>query len=466
MTLKHTIVHGTLWAGGAQVLSMGCNFLLTIVLARGLTPTEYGLYFIALNTIVILVNVGTVGMDRSTVRLASIRLVEKDWQGLRALLAMCFRIVVVCSLAAAAGFLIAGPYAMTNWLHAPGLLPYIAIMAAWLVAATVQCELTEAFRGLNDIRMASLFGGVRSNGIVMAVAVCGLMGALAWLGRLTLASALWIMVMVAVASVAIGGAILVARIRRLAAAAPGATTTASVWSVRDALADGWPYWIAAIIVALRLQGGAWLAGAFDSNDKVALYGVAQRMMLLLAGPMIISNAVLPPIVAQLHASGQIRRLERVVRSVSGLILLPSLVLTIVLTVAGKFILHGLFSAFYEAAYPLLIILCVGQTANIATGAWQTVLPMTGNQRLMLVTSVLAMAIQLGLGLWLGFLYGVLGIAISFAASVTVANLVGMLFVRWRLGIWTFASLDAATIKDASGLVLAKLRGRKAAWQKI
>lgn len=466
MALKHTIFRGTLWAGGAQVLSMACNFALTIVLAHGLAPADYGLYFIALNSIVILANVGMAGMDRSTVRVASIRVVERDWRGLRVLLATCIRVVVMCAIAAAIGFIAVGHKVFTDFLHAPGLAPYVGVMALWLVLAAIQGELTEAFRGLNDIRLASLFGGVRSNGIVMAVAVLALMGGLTWMGRLTLAGALWVMVFVAGASVVAAAAMLIGRVRRLSATDEGSEASGTVWGVRDALLDAWPYWITAIIVALRLQGGAWLAGAFDNNDNVALYGIAQRMMLLLAAPMIIGNAVLPPIIAQLHAAGQLRRMERVIRSVSGLILLPSLLLTVLLMVAGKLVLHGLFSAFYEAAYPLLIILCIGQTANIATGAWQTVMPMTGNQRLMLVTSVLAMVIQLGLGVWLGSVHGVLGVAISFAVSVTVSNLVGMLFVRRSLGIWTFASLDVATIRDALEMVAAKLRGRKSAWQKV
>lgn len=466
MALKQTIFNGTLWAGSAQMLSMACNFLLTIVLARGLAPADYGLFFIALNTIVILVNFGALGMDRSTVRHASIRVVERDWRGLRNLLVTCFRIVFLCSLAAAAIFMVVGPAVFSHYIKAPGLLPYLGIMALWLIAATIQGELTESFRGLNDIRLASLFGGVRSNGIVMAVSVCSLMAVLTWTGQLTLARALWVMFAVAVAMVVVGAGILLLRVRRLTGSAPDGASIATAWSVRDALADGWPYWLTAIIVALRLQGGAWLAGAFDSNDNVALYGIAQRMTLLLAGPMIVGNAVLPPIIAQLHASGQVRRLERVVRSVSGLILLPSLLLTAVLVVAGRLILGGLFSPFYEAAYPMLLILCVGQAANIATGAWQLVLPMTGNQRLTLVASIISMLVQLGLGVWLGLRYGVLGVAVSFAASVVVSNLLGMGLVRWRLGIWTYASLDLGTIRDAAGLLIAKVRGRKVAWQKI
>jgi len=202
----------------------------------------------------------------------------------------------------------------------------------------------------------------------------------------------------------------------------------------------------------------------DTTDHVALYAVAQRMMLLLVGPMIIGNAVLPPVVAQLHSSNHLKRLERVIRSISGLILLPSLILMAILVFKGRIILNDMFGAYYSEAYPLLIVLCAGQTLNIATGAWQTVMPMTGNKRQMLITSAIALTTQLSLGLILGRSYGVMGVAIGFAASIVITNLTGMLFVHQRLGIWTFASLDLKTLKEAIGLVVGRF-SRKTALQR-
>lgn len=460
MALKHKIFHGVLWAGGAQVLSMGCSFLLTIVLARGLPPHDYGLYFIALNTVAILVNVGNLGMDRTAVRLASVRIVEGDWQGLRRVLLVCFLAVLVGSSLLTACFFFGAGGILEHALNAPGLIPVMGAVALWLFFATLQGQLTESFRGLNDIRLASIFGGVRSNGIATAVLVCGGMAILAFAGELTLARALWVMVAVAAAVVLVGLGALRAAVRRLGASEQSPVPRQPRWEVMRVFREAWPFWLAMIVMALRSQGGAWLAGGFDTPKHVALYGVAQRLQLLLAAPLIIGNAVLPPIIAQLHAAGQMPRLERVIRSVSGLILLPEIALTLMLFAFGDVILGKLFGQFYMAAFPLLLVLCAGQLLNIATGAWQMVLPMTGNQRLLLLTSAIALVIQVGLGVILGSQYGVMGIAVSVAAGMAASNMVGVLLVRRSLGIWTYASLDRAMIGDAVAMVQAKLRGQR------
>lgn len=469
MSLKQKVFNGALWASASQALSMACNFVLTMVLAKGLSPTNYGYYFIALSTVVILVNVGTIGMDRVVVRFASMRIANQDLAGLRPLVFTCLGMVVLgAGVTCLAFWLFANPF-FSKTLHMPELTLYLGVITVWLFSATVQGQLTETFRGLNDIRFASLFAGVRSNGILTALAVCGLMAAFWLSGRLTLSIALWIMPVTSVLIVITALIVLFAilpRAREGAAIEGGASVSpAPDWRARDALRESWPYWLTTIITALRLQGGAWLAGGLDTTDHVALYAVAQRMMILLVAPMIISNAVLPPIVAQLHSTDQLTRLGRVIRSISGLILLPSLVLMTVLLVGGKVMLHGLFGAYYEGAYPLLVVLCIGQTFNIATGAWQTVMPMTGNKRQMLVTSAIAMATQLSLGLILGHRYGVMGVAIGFSASIVITNLLGMFFVHSRLGIWTFASFDTAMLRDAAGLVAAKFSRRKPTWQR-
>ncbi len=464
MELKHTIFRGALWAGAAKVLAMGCSFLLTLVLARGLSPSDFGQYNIALSTVAILVNVGTMGMDRTAVRFLSIRIVQNDGAGLRRVLITCIGTVALAAAVVALAFHAVAASVMETWLHAPGLVPCVGIMAIWLFFATVQGEVTESFRGLNDIRMASLLGGIRSNGMVTAVGVCGAMAVLTFTGKLNLERALWVMVVVAAVIVGVGLARLNVSSRRIAAATQANARPPLPWTLRQAFGEAWPYWIAAFIVAIQAQGGMWLAGALDTTSNVARFSVAQRLILLLSGPMIIGNMVLPPIIAQLHAAGQIKRMERVIRSVSGLILLPSLALTLALVFGGKVFLQSVFGPFYATAYPMLVILCVGQVFNVATGAWQTVLPMTGNQRLMLVISTSAMVTLLVSGLILGRLYGVMGVAVGVGTSVVVSNLVGMFTVRWRLGLWTFASLDPALVGAAVGMLKARIQGRRASWQ--
>lgn len=458
-SLKEKMFGGALWAGAGKLLSMGSSFLLTLALARALVPAEYGTYFVALNTIVVLASVGTLGLDRVVVRFVAMRAIQHDTAGMRQVVWRCLGLVAAGGLTTAVAFKLLAPGPLVSILHMPDLVGYLGLLAAWILSATMQRQLAETFRGLNDIRWATLFGGVRSSGILNSMIACAAV-LLLWVGgQLSLFTALLVMLGTSIFVVVVASIVLWRRLR--AEHGHADAPAKSSWSAKTALLESAPLWFATLIVAFNTQGVAWLASAFDSPDRVALFGVAQRFVLLLMAPMIVINAVLPPIIAQLHSSDQLRRLQHVVRSFGGLILLPSLVLLIFLVAAGQPLLRMLFGAYYEASYPILLLLCAGQVVNIATGAWQIVMPMTGSKRQLLASTVVSMLTLLLLGIALGSRLGVLGVAIAFCVSTITTNLVGMLLVRRELGIWTFASLNVRTMLDARDMLVARLkRGMK------
>lgn len=453
---------GTMWAGAGKLFSMGANFIVTLVLARVLTPAEYGMFFVALTTIVIVASVGTLGMDQIVVRFAAMHAGKYDYTSARRVIVRCFSIVVAGTLVSCTGFFWFGPAFFQSALNMPTLAAYIGVLVVWLLFATLQRQLAETFRGLNDIRLATLFGGVRSSGIINAALTCFIILIL-WVGKqLTLFTAWLAMLGSSILVVLIATFVMWRYLRRHeqvqgAGGAYHLTTT-------TALREGWPLWLAMLVTVLSNVGGSWLAAGLDTSAHVALYGVAQRFVLLLVAPMVVINAVLPPVISQLHVSMQLKQMERIVRSVSGLLLIPTIALLAVLVVGGKPMLSLLFGAFYENAYLILVVLCLGQVVNIATGAWQVVLPMTGARHQMLASSMIAVITQLVLGLALGYRFGVLGVAIGFCASTVITNIVGMFFVHHKLGIWTYAAWSRCTMKGAVEMIATRIL-RRVVWSK-
>jgi len=237
MSLKHKVFNGTLWASAGQVLSMVCSFALTIVLARGLSPTDYGYFFVALNTVVIMVNVGMIGMDRVVVRFASMRIAHQDQAGLPRLVLSCFGMVLLGAGITCLGFALFARKFFSGLLNMPGLILYLGVITAWMFSATAQGQLTETFRGLNDIRFASLFGGVRSNGILNALIVTFLAAAFWLTGYLTLSIALSIMLATSILIVCIA-LITLAWLLRNARESGAAVSQTPAWSARNALQEG------------------------------------------------------------------------------------------------------------------------------------------------------------------------------------------------------------------------------------
>jgi O-antigen/teichoic acid export membrane protein len=75
-----------------------------------------------------------------------------------------------------------------------------------------------------------------------------------------------------------------------------------------------------------LLGGAdlWILGMFRPAEEVAIYGAASRVALIAGTPLVVANAALAPISAELHSQGQRQRLERLVQAAATLSTLPSL----------------------------------------------------------------------------------------------------------------------------------------------
>jgi O-antigen/teichoic acid export membrane protein len=333
-------------------------------------------------------------------------------------------------------------YLLTPWFFADVVKMPVAIalsgsMVLWLLVSTMQRQLAETFRGFNDIRCATLFGGFRNNGILISVLTCAAALVLWATGTMTLARAFAMTVCASLVVVLIAGSTLVRRLRAAELSPPAAP---SALALPNLLQEGWPLCLVVLISVLRL------------------FAIAQRFVQLLTAPLTVVNSLLPPLVADMYARGQIERLERVVKSVGGLASLPCMAVFVVILVAGRPLLGGLFGAHYQDAYPLLVILCVGQIAFIVTGAWQIVLPMTGHRHLALRVSMSAAAVHVAGSLIGGYFAGVLGVAIGASVGVLAGNLFGLYATRRYLGISTFISIRGSVLREAMTLLTKRVSG--------
>lgn len=455
--LKQRMVDGGLWAAGGRVAAIASSFVLNVVLARSLSPSDYGVYYVVLSTMIILATVGTAGMDRVAVRFIAARKAMGDWADVRAVIGRCLKTVLAATALLCLLFYLLVPWFFNRVLEVPAAVALSGLMVPWLFFSTVQRQLAETFRGLNDIRGATLFGGFRNNGILSSMLTCAAILALwAW-GTINLTT---------VFSTSAGTSLLVLSIaawtlhRRLRAPMPSPRPDASQggWTTLRVLHEGWPLWLASLIAVLRAQVSGWFAAGFDSTEQVALFAAADRFALLLTAPLTIVMMLLPPVVAELHARGQTRRMERVVQAVGGLASLPCIVILALIVLAGRQTLGLLFGAHYEAAYPMLIVLCIGQVAAIVTGSWQVVLPMTGLRRQTLHISMWAMSIQAACSVVGGYYAGAFGVAIGASAGAIAGNVLGMLSAHRHLSIWTFVSIRREVLKEATTLLSKRVSG--------
>lgn len=448
--LKGKMLDGGLWVLGGRLTSAFCAFALNLILARALSQSDYGAYFVALNTIVILATVATVGMDQVVVKFAATALGCGNIDRARYIIGKCATFVVCSSLVTSLGFYLISHWFFFEVINMPALTALAVPLCLWLVASTIQRQLAESCRGLGDIRAATIFSGVRNNGIMTAILTCFFGLVLYFTNALTLKSVFYASVLCSLLVVITAT---IALYRKFKVSERTAEWPVSrPFRVQSMLHGAAPLWLSMLVFTLRVQSMGWFASAYDLPENVALLGVAQRVVILFTTPLLMVNSILPPVVASMYAQGEVRRMGHVVQAINGLVSVPCILLLLGLIFGGRDLLGLLFGHGYTAAYGLMIVLCVGQVANMVTGSWQVVLPMTGMNAEILFVSTLEAFLQIAIS-WAGaYYFGVMGVVVGFSVSSVIGNIVGALVVRSRVGVWTLISFRRSVLREAAVLI--------------
>jgi O-antigen/teichoic acid export membrane protein len=459
-TLSERLLGGGIWAFGGKIATAFIGLTANALLARLLSPSEMGAYFLALSIVLFGTMVGSLGLNRVVVRFVAESVGLDQLGRTRYVVSTVFRLGGLGALSVGLAYLLFGYILGANLLNAPDLIAVNGLVAGWMMVATLQFLMAETFRGFQDIRLATIVGG----GSGMAGGLVGGLGAgillltclsLLWLfkGQATLATVLLLAVCSGVVSALLAGWILY---RKVAALPPrGVERAQARLDFKEMLRVGWPLLIINLTGVLLLQTDIWILSVFRSQEEVAIYGAASRLAVATLLMTWVLYAVLPPLIAEKYATGEIVILERILRAgatVTGVIAFPLLAGFVL--VPGN-ILRIVYGDYYEGGGWILGLLSFGLFVNVVTGMRGYVLTMTGNERRQLMISVVGGFVNI-LGCTLGAIYwGIYGVAVAAMTAMILQCLTELIAVYSRHGIWTHASLSS--VGDIKKLLAAKIR---------
>jgi O-antigen/teichoic acid export membrane protein len=412
-----------------------------ILLGRTLLPGAFGTVTVAVQVAFVASAGSRFGMDMASVRLVAIGRGARAGEHLRSLVDRCALVALAASVLLAALLAASAPlyggYARPIALAAAGI-PFIALTAVYLGAT----------RGLTQMRQTL---------------------AVFWIGQ----PVLWIVL--AGGAIAAGGetdAVVLAYDASwlLAAAAafvlwrrearPFSDRAATGEEVRAALRYGLPRAPAALLAQAIFWADLWILAAFESGTELDAYSAAARISQVLLLFLTSLNLVFSPFAADLHARGEVRRLEELFRRSTRWALAATLPLLIVLFVAADDVLSA-FSPRFEVGEWALRILLAGQAVNVATGGVAFVLIMTGFTGLDLLDNVLGLAFIVALATALTAAFGMEGAATAAALGIAGLNLVRLLQVRSRVGIQPYDRTYLGLALPAGAAALAAVAAQAA-----
>jgi O-antigen/teichoic acid export membrane protein len=427
-------VAGFLLRGGtlslaARILAVASGIGTQMLLARMLPPEELGAYFLTQSVVAVAALIGQLGLHRTAVR----HIAESTGAGhparARGFVMPTLLLAVGATGAVSVVYVLVGRPVVAEWLFAsPVMAGATLATSVWVLTMGIQNVTAEVFRGFHAIGPASAFGGA-----VTSVITVSCFGAIYALGvRPSFDQVVWVAVAGTVANLMLSGLAL----RGLLAGPRERPQDAFALLLQSTA----PLLGISVLHAAFAQIDLWMVGTQFSQDDVALYGAAKRLIRLLSLPLVIVNLVVPPLIAELYARGERTRLERAIRGASTLAGLPMLVALGLFIVAGATVLGFVYGEFYRAGAQMLLTLSLERAVFVWTGSCAITLMMTGHDRsvlwITLFTGVLTVVgCLVGARIW-----GALGVAVGAAFGSSVRNLLMWDAARRLCGIRTDVDL--------------------------
>jgi O-antigen/teichoic acid export membrane protein len=437
------VLGAVVWFGVAYGVAVVGYLVLNAAAGRMLGPDEFGYFVIALTVSTLVGQVGLLGVHRAGLREAA-RLEESDIEGFREL-RRGVRAVSLVTLPLVS--LVTGVVTFLIGEGSVGVRFATALGVGVLVLLGGQQKIWANYlRGFGQIRLASLLEG-RSGGAIVAVTQAVLV-VLVWqlAPDVGLAGAL--------GAAAIGYAIPVwwarERVVRLWRHLPVGSRL--LHDVRFVFARDWRFASNQVAVYLNSTVELWLAGLVLSRFDTSMFGAAQRLAMLLVIPLTSLQTVFAPVVSRLIVRDDDNRLEPLLRTGATLATVATAVAWVPMLLAPGLLMTTVFGASFDDAAPILVLLTLGNVANVFVGLCGTVLIMSHHEGVVASVQWGGVIARLGLGVVAALMFGAVGLGVT-AATVTVAVYAAMWVTTRKIeGLSTQLTLRPSLrlIKETSG----------------
>jgi len=430
---------GAVWVVVGRCLGIGITVMVNIALARWLTPQDFGNFLLLSSVLGLASLVAMLGLNIAVVRFVSESLGKGDLARAQQTMWLIMSVAGV-SIASVAGLAaVTFAYWGRTLLGLPDLPGIVPMAVTGLVLLAVLQLIAEACRSLHELRLASLFSGGQTGGLLSSVLFLMLLAAAIVLGKPSLFAAV-ILSLVAMAislPIAIFGLSTAAR-SHLVEVAP--LQPVKALTLRQLLAFSIPMLLIQLLTFTTSQADLWIAGICCPHDELALYGAARRLMVLVTMPLQMLNLTVISSIAELYGQDRLRELERVLRGAASVAAWPSIGAILLLVFAGGPILETLFGAYFRQAAAPLAILGIGQFFFVCAGSSGCALEMTGHQMNSLVVNLISAITLATVGTWAAMHFGLVGLATASASTITVHSITQWLLAKRLVGVWTHPAL--------------------------
>jgi O-antigen/teichoic acid export membrane protein len=406
-----------------RIFGAGAGFLMSLVIARSLSPEESGLFFLGFAVFSVLATLSTLGLNTAFVRFVGAYSAENNWAIVNGIFIKGLKSSFLVSIIVM-GLLFFSSYPIGDQLfNKPQLANVLSVFAFAVPSYAVFLIVGFAFQGLHRPIVSVFLQNIS----------CQLLVIIALLGTLFFnfsINAEYVALMFTGSAIFTSLFALMFWFLRKEAKGPRdySQTFALINSAK-------PLWLMMVMAMLVQWVGQLIAGIYAPAEELAYFSVAQRTAMLTSFVLIAVNLVAAPRFAASAKQGKTAELRSTSLFCSRIMIVLATPVLIIMLSFPKFFM-GLFGPEYKQAAPLLQILVLGQFINVVTGSVGFLLNMTGHEKDMRNVVFLSGPLALVLSLILVPLYGVTGAAVATSIALASQNLLAVYKVKQRLGFNT------------------------------
>lgn len=424
---KMRLLKGSIGGLALKLSSTGMNFLAAILMARLLSPVEYGIYSYVMAIIFFISIPTTLGLPSLVVRYIASYHAKSEWGYIRGLLLASNKIIISSSI------LIISIVWLSTYLFSDKFnsqqLSTLQVALILLPLMSISSLRSATLQGLNHIVIGQFPETILKSIVILSL----LYAAYIILPREVMTPSFVMYIQVASTSIAfITGAFLLWK--KMPKQVMNATAS---FEYKKWLNSAIPMLLFGGMLVINQKTDLLMLGWLKGTYSVGVFEVASRgaeFFLFILGAI---NSAAAPTITNLYVTGETSRLRKLITNCTYIIFIVSLLLFCFLFFLGDILITTLFGIKYIEAYEPMIILCSGQLicASLGSMAGQLLI-MTGHER--------ETAIGIGVGAILNIVlcsilipkYGLNGAALASAISLTSWSVILVIFAKIKLNINT------------------------------
>ncbi len=401
---------------GLRFVALGLQFLGSIMIARALGAESFGAYIFAYTCASLAGACLSLGMAELSVREVPIFAEYKNRAGLRRYFQVQLGTIAAMACVVALGFFLLEQFGVLT------LAPGWALVTIFALANVLVLAAEKNMAGFQRIVTARLFDSI----LRPALYVLTVAAFLFW-GQALSPTQLLVIATFAALAAAIAMWSWVARlVKTLPQSGRQSDDTAQHrrwWYIASI-----PMMLTTMINMLLMDMDVIMIGLFLGDGEVGIYRPAVRGVALVNLANLAAVQTLGPMLARALARQDTKGAQVLMGQAVTITAALGLAICVALAFGGDFYL-GLFGDDFRAARPALITLIAGQACAILGGGAGAVLVMLKRERWVLGINVAAIALNIGLNIFLIPIWGLQGAACATALSLVSAKIALVVCVR-------------------------------------